>query len=85
MVTCAALSVSEGTNVTAVAPEPITTTFPDTTTTAAWTTNAVPTAAGSVFMNAYGTATRSTLTAAPGAHEQVLEILSSLGAPEDYR
>lgn len=43
--------------------EPITTTFPDTTTTAAWTTNAVPTAAGSVFMNAYGTATRATLTA----------------------
>ncbi len=43
--------------------EPISTTFPDTTTTAAWTTNAVPTAAGSVFMNAYGTATRSTLTA----------------------
>ena len=43
--------------------EPITTTFPDTTTTAAWTTNAVPTAAGSVFMNAYGTTTRATLTA----------------------
>lgn len=43
--------------------EPISATFPDTTTTAAWTTNAVPTAAGSVFMNAYGTATRSTLTA----------------------
>lgn len=29
--------------------------------------------------------TRSTLTAAPGAHEQVLEILNSLGAPEEYR
>ena len=43
--------------------EPISTTFPDTTTTAAWTTNAVPTAAGSVFMNAYGTTTRATLTA----------------------
>lgn len=43
--------------------EPITTTFPDTTTTAAWTTAAVPTAAGSVFMNTYGTATRATLTA----------------------
>lgn len=30
-------------------------------------------------------ATRSTLTAAPGAHEQLLEILNSAGAPEEYR
>lgn len=29
--------------------------------------------------------TRSTLTAAAGAHEQVLEILNGLGAPEEYR
>lgn len=29
--------------------------------------------------------TRSTLTAAPGAHAEVLEILAGLGAPEDYR
>ena len=43
--------------------EPITTTFPDTTTTAAWTTNAVPTAAGSLFLQAKGTTTRATPTA----------------------
>lgn len=29
--------------------------------------------------------TRSTLTAAPGAHEQVLEILNGLGPTEEYR
>lgn len=40
--------------------EPISTTFPDTTTTAAWTTNAVPTAAGSLFLQAKGTTTRAT-------------------------
>ena len=29
--------------------------------------------------------TRSTLTAAPGAHEEVLEILDRVGSPEEYR
>ena len=29
--------------------------------------------------------TRSTLTAAPGVHAEVLEILAGLGAPEEYR
>lgn len=43
--------------------EPVSASFPNTTSTAAWSNIGVPSAGGSVFMNAYGTATRSTLTA----------------------
>jgi hypothetical protein len=41
--------------------EQVNVTFPDTTTTAAWTYNGAPNAAGGIFMNDYGTATRQIL------------------------
>ncbi len=41
--------------------EPVTTTFPDTTTTASWTYNPAPAGAGSIFLQDYGTATRQIL------------------------
>lgn len=50
---------------------------------------ALVTAAGGVVTDLEGkpwtVETRSTVTAAPGAHEQLMEIIASVGSPQDYR
>jgi hypothetical protein len=59
--------------------EPISTTFPDTTTTAAWTTLPTPIAAGSIFMQDFGTTTRQVLAARQFSIDLTLGIVPLFG------